>query len=471
MTIEQSLAKREEVQSLATKVALDVLLDKGKAGLVIGTGVGKTKIAIDIVKGLLASESYPDPSRKILILVPSERLRDNDWIKGLDKFGLSRENVVLECYQTAYKWVDTHWWAVIADEQDFSLTPEYSAFYLNNAKHFLIGMTGFVTDEKKELMMSLNPICFEYSTQDAQRDGILNPTKFYEVRFPVGHLKTIPVRFKKNGVEREFRQSENAAYEYFHKNYSKALMEFRVNEKDRRAAELVIESLANKADKDAAEWIETKEKLIKATKASDAAFGKMKKWAGKRKTLIHTLESSAKVAKELIRVIHQQPGNKVLVFSALTEQADKICEHTYHSKNKDLNKIQLLSDGKINTCGVCQAVNRGVNLDEVNVLIKESYVGSETDFQQQHGRGVRLRPDQTMYFIVLVPYFWTRVNELNPKTLKEEEKWVMLPTVAADWAANMTASFKYNPEVIHMVHNTRNDTYTLPNYVNFCKSS
>jgi superfamily II DNA or RNA helicase len=195
----------------------------------------------------------------------------------------------------------------------------------------------------------------------------------------------------------------------------------------------------------------------------------MEYFSSKRRLLLHSLDSSRKVVQTLLETIHKEPRNRVLIFSALTAQADKITEYTYHLKNKKQNNLELFEKGQFNTLGVCQAINRGANLTGVNVIIKESYLGSDTDFQQQHGRGVRLDPGQTMYFITLVPqYLIQEKKEINGKTRIE---WIRRPTQASAWAGKMTEKFHYEPEIIDMVHDARNDTYKLPEgYDNLCQS-
>lgn len=446
MTITDSYAKRDEIQALAVQKAIERLIEDKRAGLIVGTGVGKSKIAVDVAKQLARITDLTGP---ILIAIHGEEARDVDWPANLKKFGYTPDNLVIECYQTIYKWTGKHFTLVIADEVDFSLTPMYSKFYENNTIDYLLTMTGFVTEEKMELMELLAPICFKYSTQDAQKDGILNPTKFYEIHFSLGQVKRIPVKAGKY----QFMQSENGAYEYVEKNYNRALFDFR--DCDNKAKLCVL------SDEDPEHWIKQKDK----------AFGQMKMWAGKRKTLLHKLESSRRVAKALIEQIHKHPGNKILLFSALTEQVDSICNHTFHSKNKEDDAVSKLDEGTINTLGVCQAINRAKNLKEVNVLIKESYVGSDTDFQQQHGRGVRLRPDQTMCFFVLIPYYFTKVKVKDSNGITVE-KWAYKPTQAKEWADNMSSEFNFTPEVIDMIHDTGSDTYSFPKkYDNLCASS
>lgn len=416
---------RDEKQKEAKEA---FLATNHKAAIIGGTGVGKSKVAIDIVKdlGILEQEGLK------LLLVSAERLRDNDWKENFSKFDADWNVIVPECYQTAYKWTGRHFKLVIADEFDFALTPEYSKFFANNTFDVLIALTAYIPEDKQELAKSIAPTCFQYSTQEAQEDGLLNKTRFVQINFDIGWDKTIKIPMKAEG--KFFMQSENGNYLYLEEEIQKGI---------------IVRSQADKKVSTAAlmniDTTEVDKKLAKASARLDFLIRK-------RMSFLHSLQSSERVAKELIaQILAKDKDNKVLVFSKLTAQSDKIVAHTYHTKNKkDNTNIQKLDSGEIRALGLCEAINRGANLIGVNHIIQESYVGSDTDFQQKHGRGVRLKPDEVMTYFILLPHYWAKVaTELVTKTGKSVTyKWVRFPTQAKKWLENMTSKFRYEPELI-----------------------
>ena len=111
--------------------AIQAWMPKKKGILLLGTGMGKSKLAIDVLKKL-----YPKGlnEAKVLLLVNSQDLRDRNWFKEFKEWNALEwyKDIVRECYQTVYKWKDTNWDLVISDEFDVSLSPEYVKFYLNN---------------------------------------------------------------------------------------------------------------------------------------------------------------------------------------------------------------------------------------------------------------------------------------------------------------------------------------------------
>lgn len=76
---------------------------------------------------------------------------------------------------------------------------------------------------------------------------------------------------------------------------------------------------------------------------SDAKYVHVKNSAAlKRAQYIYRLESKLKAAQSLIK-----PLKRVLVFTTLTEVADKLCKHSYHSKSKE-DSLELFQKKKVN---------------------------------------------------------------------------------------------------------------------------
>lgn len=372
---------RDQIQ----QEAYDAWINQNSIGTVIGgTGVGKTLIGIWACRNEIKN--------KILWLTNALRLKDIGTPEDFKKWDVNPDMVVFETYQSAYKWKDTEWDLVVADEADFALTPMYSLFFENNKYTKLLMLTGTSTPEKTtEYLDRLAPICYTFTTQKAQQEGILNGSNFIFVHFHLSEEKTIQLK--------GFKQSEQGMYEWLQKN--------------------VIEK-----------WHELQE-LEENPKSSTAQINYAKKafqWSiNKRKEFLLNLDSSAKIARKLAKARIQE-GHKVVSFSKRTEQAEKIASHTYHSKNKkDSTVIEDFNSGKIKGFGVVDAINRGENLVGLDTIIYESYDSSTTSFQQRHGRGCRLEVDDLLTIYILLPYYFKKDKEL--------------PTQAVTWAMEMTKEF------------------------------
>lgn len=419
---------REELHKLGKELWLE---SDRKNSLILGTGTGKSKVAIDILKQLFLDETLCYSSR-ILLLTNSTDLRDNNWKAEFVKWDALDiwEVITSECYQTVYKWGNTQWDLVIADEIDFCLTEMYGTFFKNNECDMILGLTGFVDESKQLALSQVAPILMEYSTQDAQDAGILNSTQVIFVRYNLSTEKTKEVKYKDKVTQQQktFLQSESDAYEYTHNQCNISWGE--------------IESLRKKLNAPGISFTEVgilRQDLAKAT-------AKNRRATTERKKLLFSGVTSCTVAKALKERILSNPNNKLLTFSMRTEQGAKISPNTYNGTNKkDNTALTDLSAGTIRDLCVCKAIDRGTNLVGVNNEIFESYEGSETSFNQRHGRGCRLLPDQKMYLYIMLPYYFKKVKNAEGSGYGHKQE----PTQMVAWAEKMLASFKLvNPITI-----------------------
>lgn len=404
---------REIIQQQAKQAWLD---SSRKNTIIAATGIGKSKIAIDIIK-----EVKP---RSILLLTNSEELRDKNWKAEFEKFdALDYWNVTQsECYQTMYS-RSGEWDMIIQDEIDFCCSEQYGKCLLqdNLKSNTVLGLTGFITEEKEHFLEQFYPICFRAETGDLQEQGLLNKSEFILIYYPLNKEKTQKQK-KKDGTT--FMVSENDTYKYYDKMFNQAMIAKTSIEKKYRLRNINYE----KED----DWMK--------------ADWKFKIMAVKRKSLLNNSISSVQVTKNLIDNIHQETGNKIVIFSAITKQSD-FFPNPYHGKSEDEHVLEKLNSGEINTAAVVKKVSRGVNLVGVNYLIYESYDGSETDFTQKHGRGLRLKPDQTLKAIILLPMF-EESHQANGKW-----NYTQKTTQASNWATKMMKGFDTsNARTIQLDH-------------------
>lgn len=109
-------------------------------------------------------------------------------------------------------------------------------------------------------------------------------------------------------------------------------------------------------------------------------------------------ETKVKYAKMLAAI----QTKKTLVFTDYTLQADKICEHTYHSKNKKSKEnLEKFAEGSITKLASVQQLAEGINIPDLEVgIITHSYA-NEKKLPQKIGRFLRLNPTQTAIVHIL----------------------------------------------------------------------
>ena len=386
--------------------------------LVLSTGYGKSKIAIDILKKL--------KPKKILILVNSIVLRDFNWILEFKKFKALRllKRTELVTYQTAYKWTkkekDLSDYFIIADEVDFAAdTIQLSKFFYEYKTNTILGLTGFISKDKQVWFQNNLPILTEISAAKAQELNILNKIHFVFIKYDLdSNNKTHTVTYLNNGEEKSFQQTENSAYNYLQQKITKLLIEKKSIELDFEMGVLTYTEKYN---------------LLNINKS------KLQTLNSDRAELLCSLKSSKILVGKLIHYLQSQhPDNKILIFSKRTAQSNAICgENNIYNEtipnikaNSNFKNFQV---GTIKYLGVCNKVNRGVNIPNLNMAILESFFSSDTEATQRLGRLMRLNHNEQAYVYVLLPYF---MKQESDSTFSVQE------TQQVNWARKMLRSTK-----------------------------
>lgn len=419
---------RDKIQQEVVEAFMDLPLRKGT--IVLGTGLGKAKIAIDLIRRLLAIGYRIED---IYLFTSEKSLRDDNWNNEFKKFGVEWwiGNINSFCYQAAYKWKGKEIPVAIMDEVDFMVTPEYIKLIENNLIGEMLCMTGFLPRDKANVLARHAPIFYKYTTLEAQANKVLNPSRFIFVEYPLSNVPSIEVK-KRDGST--FYQSENGMYRYLEKKFLEVSEEQLNVQTERIKSDLLGDDEA--VDK----W---SEKLDEIGLKLDYAIRR-------RREFLLKLESSVRATKAVIDNILSEDGrNKVVTFSKLTKQSSLVCPYTYNSANntKENDNVEKLNDGRIRVLGLCKSLGRGQNFTGVNYVIRESYDGSEVDLQQTHGRLTRLSVSETGTYIVMVPTY-TDMVEVDSGDGKLIKKKTQLYTQARSWAENMLSSFNVKIEVI-----------------------
>ena len=392
-----------------------------KATLMLSTGFGKGRVAIKIARALQVD--------KVLILVNQDNLRDQMWKEEFAKMGLSQfydESVETVNYQSAYRWTSQEKnlddYFIIADEVDFAArTEQYAKFFDEYAHCNILGLTGFITEGKRLWFKEHLPLLYTYTAGQAQTDKVLNKIDFIFVKFDLSrNPKDLTVRYKQNGTEKKFTQSQNNAYDYNQKK--------------------VLENNQEKKILDA--------KHMQGFTSRKEYEDGVKRWkylndlyARKRADILLNNKASQKLVPLLVKhFMNQHPSNKIVVFSKRTAQSIAICgeDYVYNgaiTAKKSEENFASFQAGDKRLLGVCDKLNRGANIDGLNIAIFETFSSSDTDAKQRLGRLMRLGPDDRATAIVLLPYY---MREDQNRTYSVQE------TAQVAWARRMIRSSGLN---------------------------
>jgi len=166
-------------------------VDNGRRGsIIMPTGTGKTRIGVILIDHFINTVKVD----KVLVLTPTEVIRDIQWKKELEKWnaGALTNKVQFECINTAYKYKDKEFDLVIADEVDvfvpnddllFENSSKFYKFFMNNKIKNLVGFTAEVPFNKRRAINSIAPVLFKMNINEAVSEGFISNFKI--LNFPV----------------------------------------------------------------------------------------------------------------------------------------------------------------------------------------------------------------------------------------------------------------------------------------------
>lgn len=453
--IDENLRLRIKIQSEALNA---LIVNNGIGTINMDTGSGKSKVAIDFILNTSDVKS-------VLITSPRDNLKEN-WKNELIKwfagwiyyeeicdmshtlvFTLKTDNgertVVIDIInvQTAYKFAEINpipeYDLIIGDEVHTFMTPAYSNVFKIKSK-YRIGLTATTDtrfkDDKLAIYNEYIPIIYRYNT--AEKDGVVNKVDI----IVIDHHLNNDFKIESGSKAKRFMQGEADAYIYTQAQVSKGellialalpLEEFSAIKEDVRfrAFKYVLDSKVKSAV-DLLKITEAAKKILGADipiVPFNNYFGHSSSWywnkngneiqkeAGRvylnaitnRKSILLNLESTREITKRLVSTLLKSTSAKILVYSELTEQINKICANNVHSNNDDdTNKKNLdrFNSNEIRVLGSCYSLTLGLNLNNAKIAVFESYLSSTTAAKQRRGRLNRLDTnDVAQIYIIRLP--------------------------------------------------------------------
>jgi superfamily II DNA or RNA helicase len=324
-------------RTIIQEEALKAVEGKRKAGLGISMGVGKTLIGLMYLDNIHVNCMF----KKYLIVAPKISIYDS-WKDECVKHGFAHLLPYLEftTYRSLQK-ASKDYDVVILDEcHSLKFSHDY---WLATFPGRILGLSGtpprYKASEKGRMVGLYCPILYTYIMDSAVDDKILNDYKIIVHVLPLSSERNMKVK-KKDGTY--FMNSEQKSYEY---------------------------------------WSDQLKRIMSPKEVQIKRIMRMKALMG--------FPTKEKYAKELLDMIH----DKCIVFCNTTEQADWICENSYHSKNQDSNdNLEDFKNGSITKLSCVQQLNEGVNVPNLKAgIILHSY-SNERQSSQRIGRLLRLNP-------------------------------------------------------------------------------
>jgi len=348
----ETISTREVVQS----DALTISAQHKRCGLGISMGVGKTRIAIQHL------QKYYDPLIKVLVVVPKLSVKQA-WLDELDKMNLT--NLIDHIDFTTYlslKKQEPQDYSILYLDECHSLKYSHELF-LHRFYGRILGLTGTPpksqNTEKGMMVNKYCPIKFTFTTDDATDSNILND---YKIVIHELELSKLPSLKKKNKAGGFWYTSEKKDYDYVTK------------------------------------------RLADANTEKQIQFGRIMRMRA-------LMDYASK--ESYVKGILGNVSTKCIVFANTQKQADRICKHSYHSKNpKSEENLELFSDNRIDKLSCVLQLSEGVTIPNLKAGIIMHAYGNERKTAQRIGRLLRLNPTETATCHILM-YKGT-----------QDEKWV-----------------------------------------------
>lgn len=342
---------REDIQ-LEALAATD---GKIRCSVVLGTGVGKTLV------GLSHMDRNTTPLMKCLVVAPKKSIFTS-WKDDAQKFNKSYliGRMVFTTYLSLKKHNPADYDVLYLDESH-SLLDSHRSF-LENFKGKIVGLTGTPpkhrNSEKGLLCQQFCPTVFTFKADDAIENGILNDYQIVVHKINLGTSKNYQVTMK----NKSFITSEEQNYTY---------------------------------------W----------SRRIDLGSGNMHMLRVMRMKAMMEYPTKERYAKILFNNIN----SKCILFANTQDQADRLCDYSYHSKNlKSEENLEKFKTGKIMKLSTVLQLNEGVNISNLKQGIIMHAYGNERKASQRIGRLLRLNPDDKAIVHILC-----YVDTIDEKWVKE----------------------------------------------------
>jgi len=332
------MKNREDIQFKA----LEATDGKRTCSLVLATGVGKTLV------GLTHMDRNTTPLMKCLVVAPKKSIFQS-WKDDAVKFDMHHllGRIVFTTYLSLNKHDPRDYDIVYLDEMHSLLDTHRS--FLSAFKGKVLGLTGTPPkrnySEKGKLVQEFCPVVYTFQADDAIENGILNNYQIIVHKLSLSKDKTYETTIR----GKSYMTSEEANYTY---------------------------------------W----------SRRIDVGGGNMHMIRVMRMKALKEYPTKEKYAELLFNDI----TTKCLLFANTQAQADKLCSHSYHSKNKSSEEnLKLFKEGKITKLSAVDQLSEGINIPNLRQAIVMHSYGNERKFNQKLGRLLRLNPDDTAIIHIL----------------------------------------------------------------------
>lgn len=363
---------REEVNSLALSK-----IDGTKCLILeLITGMGKTKVAIDLMNHICDRVFRNDNSPTSILILVAKIVHKQTWLDEMKKWGgIKSDYITIECYESLKNYENSRFDVVVADEMQHLSEARLEVLNTISINEAFIGLSATIKRDMRDYFINnYDAEVIKCGLREAVEDEVLPEPTVYLIPLD---LDTINYSFKIKKFGKNIITTQKGYYD---------------------SMSSLIEWYKNK-------YFNSRNERIKNLWLSSA--GKRLKWCAEQKEAL------------VLSLLDKFKNYKTLTFCSSIEQSERLGKHNITSKNKDsIKNLEMFNDNKIKHITAVNILNEGVNLTNCRVGIFCNLNSSEIIVKQRVGRILRHKKP-----VIIIPYYKeTREEELVEKMIEEYDK-------------------------------------------------
>ena len=359
---------REEVNSLALSK-----IDKAKYLILeLITGMGKTKVAIDLINHICDRVFRNDECPTTILILVAKTVHKQTWRDEIKKWGgIKSDYITIECYESLKNYENSYFDVVVADEMQHLSEARIGVLETIHINESFIGLSATIKRDMRDYFIYNHKAeVIKCGLKEAVEDEVLPEPTVY----------LLPLSLDKSN------------YTYKVKKFGRDIVTTQKGYYDSISS--LIEWYKNK-------YFNSRNERIKNLWLSTA--GKRLKWCAEQKEAL------------VLSLLDKFRNYKTLTFCSSIEQSERLGKYNITSKNKaSVKNLEMFNLNKIKHITACNILNEGVNLTNCRIGIFCNLNSSEIVVKQRVGRILRHKSP-----IIIIPYFKdTREEELVQKMIE-----------------------------------------------------
>lgn len=360
---------REEVNNLALSK-----IDKAKYLILeLITGMGKTKVAIDLINHICDRVFRNDENPTTILILVAKTVHKQTWKDEIEKWGgIKSDYITIECYESLKNYENSYFDVVVADEMQHLSEARIDVLETIHINESFIGLSATIKRDMRDYFIYNHKAeVIKCGLKEAVEDEVLPEPTVYLL--PLS-LDTTNYTYKVKKFGRDIITTQKGCYD---------------------SISSLIEWYKNK-------YFNSRNERIKNLWLSTA--GKRLKWCAEQKEAL------------VLSLLDKFRNYKTLTFCSSIEQSERLGKYNITSKNKaSVKNLEMFNSNKIKHITACNILNEGVNLTNCRIGIFCNLNSSEIVVKQRVGRILRHKSP-----IIIIPYFKdTREEELVQKMIEE----------------------------------------------------